>query len=118
MKKTTWIIWFFLSIMVACSSDTPKDIAEDFLDALSKKKFEKAKTYVTPESMAIIDMFAQYPDQTNIPSDFKVTSEETLSDTEVIVSYEATVNSVKKTETMQLKKIDGKWKVQLKLNKK
>lgn len=53
-------ILFTTVAFMACSSNTPKDTAEKFLNAFYHMDYDVAKSLATEESKATIDLFAQF----------------------------------------------------------
>lgn len=115
MKKTIFAFMAFCAMLglASCSgSGGPEETATDFVNALMKKDWEKAKTLSTEESSSTIDMIKGFAE--NTPDTAMVVKFEILKEKTKIEGDGATV--VAKDENglempMQLKKIDGKWKV-------
>ncbi len=113
------ILLFFAMAMflAACSSNSPKGIADKFLSLIVKGDFEKAKQYATPDSGRAIDMLKETTTGINLPSTYKILEVQKISDTEASVQYEVVQKGETKTENLPMVKIDGKWKVRLAVKK-
>jgi hypothetical protein len=110
VKSGAMLITCFL---IACSGNSPKSVAENFLKAMNKMDFEGAKKYGTEDTNKMLDMlsgFAKMMPDSAKKEDVKVeiTSEKVEGDK---ATY--TYKEVGKDEqqTINLVKVDGKWKV-------
>jgi hypothetical protein len=115
MKKTiiTSIAAFAMLFMVSCSgSSGPEATATDFVNALMKKDWEKAKTLSTEESASTIDMikgFAQNTPDSAAVMKFEIVKEKTKIEGDGASVVAKDENGLEMP--MKLKKIEGKWKV-------
>jgi hypothetical protein len=118
MKKSilSLMIVTAVSFLVACGgSESPKSVAEKFLQATSELKFEEAKKFCTPETGKFLDMMssltAMMPDSAkNKKSKFEMISEDIKEDV-ATVTY--TENAKTDKQTIKLKKVEGKWLVSM-----
>ncbi len=93
-------------ILWACSSETPKQIAEKYLTAMSVGDYEAAKQYVTKDSQSALDTYAKDP-ASKIEEAIKMQiGDETLSENKAMVAYKQNADD----KVLQLTKEDGKWK--------
>jgi hypothetical protein len=99
-------------VLVACTGNSPKGVAEEYLKAFNKQDYEKAKKYATEDTQKLLDMFtnlaALTPDSLKRDLDFKVTGERIQGDT-AYVEYKSEGSD--KLQSLTLRKVDGKWKV-------
>ena len=110
-KKTISFVLFLF--FIACSNSGPKPVAENFLTALSKLDFEKAKTYGTEDTGKLLDMmngFAKMiPDSSkHKESKFEITGEK-IDGEKASVMYKE--EGKEGEQSIPLVKVDGKWKV-------
>jgi hypothetical protein len=98
----------FLTVMIlwACASESPKQVAEKFLTAISVGDFEAAKKWATKESHTALDMAAAN-DKDHIAERHKIQiGEETISENKATVVYKDNEDE----KVLKLSKEDGKWK--------
>ena len=120
MKKLTTIgfVLMFATFMFSCGGgDTPKDVAETFLTALAEQDYDTAKkhgTKSTAQMLSMIESMAKMASDEDIEKGDmeEITWGETEidGDTVAVVRY-TTPNG---EEKMDLKKVDGDWKVDMK----
>ncbi len=98
-------------MLLGCSSNNPKDVAEDFSKELAKGEFKKAASYCTPESGAVLEMLdAIGKEQTGLVDPgfkFKYLSE-TVDENNAEVFYK---DQNGEERSVKLVKWDDKWKV-------
>jgi len=132
MKKSTitFIKVVLLSLLVACSSsESPKSVAEKFLNSVEAKKYDEAKKYSTEETNSLLDMGANMSkmansfggsmeDSTNKKDNTKfIMGEEKIDGENATVTYKIVQKDKKDTagnslqNTVKLKKVKGKWLV-------
>ena len=114
MSFTKSIAGFAIIVfLISCGGgDSPKSVAEHFLKALNKMDYETAKKYGTEDTGRLLDMISGFakmsPDSANEEKSFDIKTEKIDGD-------KATVTYVQSGEvseqTLDLIKIDGKWKV-------
>lgn len=111
MKRLAFI--YLMIVFSGCmNSDNPKDVAENYLEALNRLDFEGAKKYGTAETAKLLDMFKSFselmPDSAHKQTEYKITKD-------VIEGNKATVFYVEdgsaNEEMITLVKENGKWKV-------
>jgi hypothetical protein len=117
--RNTWIK-LFLILTISCSyPDSPKSVAEKFLDAFSKHDFETAAEYGTTETAKMLKQIERIEEleKEKLPlpeGKIVIVSEEIEGSTAVVFFKEGSL----KEEKLKLRKIrtdDGKhqWKVAL-----
>lgn len=99
--------------MISCGGgDTPKSVAENFLKALNKMDYETAKKYGSEDTGKLLDMMSGFakmmPDSAKKDVSFEIKDEKINGDKATIV-YSSTGDEGE--QTLNLVKIDGKWKV-------
>ena len=114
MKK--YFLLLILSLfMVACSGNSPKSVASDFLTALNKGDIDEAKKYCDASTADLLDLVGRLA-KNKIKEEakggkFTITKVEEDGDA-AKVYY--TMDQEEKEKSLDLKKIDGKWKVTIK----
>ena len=114
MKK--YFLLLILSLfMVACSGNSPKSVASDFLTALNKGDIDEAKKYCDGPTADLLNLMGRLAEN-RIKEEakggkFTITKVEEDGDT-ARVYY--TMDQEEKGRALDLKKIDGKWKVTIK----
>lgn len=102
-------------ILVSCNSNTPKGVADRWLNSFYHMDYKEAKKYSTQETqdnLSMLENFAtmvadsQKQNAQKIKIDIKDVKEEGDNAT---VNY--TISEDKATKSISLKKIDGKWLV-------
>ena len=124
MKKLTVILCALVAVfcLASCNStSTPTGVVKAYHDALSSGKYEKAVTYTVMTDQEDLDGYAQKLKD----CEYKVLSYEILSETisedgesavvEVKRTTSSTLNKEPKesTDKVNLKKVDGKWKIRI-----
>jgi hypothetical protein len=100
-------------LLIACSNgNSPKSVAENFLQAYSKMNFEEAKKYGTEETGKLMDMMSSLtklmPDSTKVELKSEIIAEKIDGDK---AFYTYIQKGKKGEQTLNLAKVDGKWKV-------
>ncbi len=123
MKKLTGIgiVLLFTFFFAACggSSDNPQDVAKDFLKALAAKNYDKAKDLGTDNTAMMIGMIESMakmaPDSLQEDESADMDALE-WGDTKIDGDNATCFYSSpdKKDQKIELKKVDGKWKVDMK----
>ena len=114
MKK--YFLLLILSLfMVACSGNSPKSVASDFLTALNKGDIDEAKKYCDASTADLLDLVGRLA-KNKIKEEAKggkFTINKVEEDGDVAKVY-YTMDQEEKEKSLDLKKIDGKWKVTIK----
>lgn len=112
--------------LTSCGGSSPEAVAEKFLTAIKKADFETAKKYASPETEALLGFAAMMPaDEIEKQKEegskvkIKVVGSEISEDgTTAKVTIESTDKDGNVSEDkLDLKKIDGEWKVSMGLDK-
>jgi len=115
MKKLAFFL--FISLwLTSCSNNTPKGIAVKFLDCLVAEEYDKAKIYCTPSGAAMLDILKTPAGSAMKLLGYKILEEET-SDDKSVVRYEAVSDYGKNKASLDLTKVEGKWKVDATMRK-
>lgn len=124
MKKLSGIgiVLLFALFFSACggSSDNPQDVAKDFLNALNDKDYSKAKDLGTENTAMMIGMIESMakmaPDSLKNDEDKADMDAIEWGDTKIDGDNATCFYSTpdKKDQKLDLKKVDGKWKVDMK----
>lgn len=92
----------------------PQDVAIDFMEAVAKLDFKTAGKMASPETKALLDMFASMGEEDGMEAHpnatFKVVSTSVDGDT-AKVKIRMTDDGESEENDIDLKKIDGEWKV-------
>jgi hypothetical protein len=115
MKLTLRIlsIFGFILFMASCSHG-PESVAEDFLNALEKKDFAKAKELSTPESLQIIELVEKFSALDTAKAESKTAvkvSKCELTGDKGVCTY--CCNEEGKESTVNVKKVNDKWLVDM-----
>ncbi len=109
IKAGTVIIFFFLA---ACSENSPKSVAENFLKAMNKMDFDGAKKYGTDETGKMLDMLSGFskmmPDSAKKESKAEIISEKIEGDKATVIYKD---EGKSEEQVLNLIKIDNQWKV-------
>jgi Domain of unknown function (DUF4878) len=105
-------------VLASCGGGSnPKTIATDYLSAVNKMEFEKAKKMGTEDTKKFIDMMNTFssmiPDSVKKKqgaATIKVEGEPAISGDDATVTYSS--SDKPGSQTLKLKKVDGKWLVQ------
>jgi hypothetical protein len=109
-----WLVILLSSIAVlsACSSHSPKAVAENFLEAVGNGDFEAAKTYGTEDTQKLMDMMngiqAMTPDSVPLKRSFVVLSVKVDKDKATVMYQEKGRND---QLILPMIKVDKEWKV-------
>ena len=111
LKSLTVLVIAAVAFASCGSSGSPKAVAEKFLNHLQKKEYAEAKKLATKESEATIDMMASFGSMGGEQKEAKIEmKEEKIEGDKATVTY--TENGENKT--INLVKVDGDWKVDMK----
>ncbi len=100
-------------ILSGCGGSSPDDVALDFMKAVAKPDLKAAAEMATPETAALLNMAASMGGEgleAHPNAKFKVLSSSVDGDT-AKVKIQVTDDGETDEEELDLKKIDGKWKV-------
>jgi hypothetical protein len=104
-------------ILTACSPESPKSVANNFLSAAAEMDYEKAKKYATPSTGKLLDMLAgaeaYTPDSVKkkMMSNFTIVDEYSRTDSTSIVLYH--LKNSDSDQILNLVKRNGKWLVNI-----
>lgn len=108
------LIMLFLIITSCSNENKPEVVAEKFLTHLSKGEYEEAKLYATENTKTLLNFIKNNSSTTK--KDDK-SSEEKFEHVKTIINGDEAVCTFKKDsieEKIPMKKVDGKWLVDLK----
>ncbi len=116
---TVTLTAFLLIGFTACSGgkNSPEGVTKDFLTAMQKVDLEKAKELCAPETASLITMMETYGkaemEKAKLEAKDKGVKEIKIISSKIDGDKAKVVYTAgdEKEETMDLKKIDGKWKV-------
>ncbi len=121
IKKLLVLLSFTLILFSCGSGSSPKGVAQDFMEALAKQDFAKAKELGTDKTKGFISMLEGFmqmmPEEQKKDNDaFKgidgIKWGETKIDGDTATVYYD--NGEGKKDKVILKKVDGNWKVDMK----
>jgi len=109
----------FTSLSSCSSGNDPKEVAQDFMEALAKQDFDKARELGTEQTKAFISLAEAFikmmPEEEKKKSAADVSSlkwgETEIKGDQAIVHY---TDPEGKPNAIELRKVDGKWKVDMK----
>lgn len=107
---------FLVFLVTSCSSNSPKVVAEKFLTEMENQNFEEAKKYADDSMKQLLSMLDGMPKGNNKKAEnvkVKVVRVEENGD-KAKAFYIVEGNDVEgesKEQNIDLKKVDGKWKV-------
>ena len=108
LKASTVLMICFL---VACSGNSPKSVAKNFLDAMNKMDFDGAKKYGTEDTGKMLDMLSGFakmmPDSAKKEVKTDITSEKIEGDKATCTYKEEGKDG---EQIIHLVKENGKWK--------
>lgn len=117
MKRISIIcMLLFGMFMTSCSkTNTPEFVAEKFLTAMEQANYEEAKKYCDEKTAQIISMVASVPAQKDKEPAKKVTitNVEKNKDDKNKAKVFYLVEGEEKEKSIDVVKIDGKWKVSM-----
>ncbi|MDL2223221.1 DUF4878 domain-containing protein [Bacteroidales bacterium OttesenSCG-928-M11] len=109
MKKYLLILCLPLLIL-ACSNDSPRTVAESFCKEIASGNFDKARKYCTEDAETILDLIIENAPEQLLNPEFKFTFErEELGEEEATIYY---TNEKNQMRSINLILVDGKWKAQ------
>jgi|GEM_PF-2933269 len=111
------VLFLSLSLLlVACGSNTPTGIAGKFLECLATKEFDKAMQYCTPGAAMVVSMAQKMDTQPAQSGRYTVLRDSVVGD-QAWVFYTDTKLAPGSEIKMQMAKVDGKWKVDARMEK-
>jgi hypothetical protein len=104
-----------LTFFIACSSgDSPKAVAEKYLQAIGSQDYDGAKKYGTEDTGKLLDMMSGFakmvPDSSINDISFTILEEKINGDNAVVAYKEDGSDEV---VSLNLVRTDGKWKVNM-----
>ncbi|MFK8274768.1 lumazine-binding protein [Capnocytophaga cynodegmi] len=110
------LVMFSMFLFVSCSGDSPRKVAEKFLEAMENQNFEEAKKYSDDSMKQLLNMLDSMPKDNNKKAEnakVKVTKiEENGDKAKVFYIVESSeIQEESKEQSIDLKKVDGNWKV-------
>ena len=115
MKKTLIFMLITCSI-VACNNDSPSGVVSDFLDCLMAKDYKCAKQYCTSTGVVALEFYESIGKTEYEFSGYKIIRDSIVSD-RAWVFYEGLANGHKRRSSIELARVEGKWKVDPSLRK-
>jgi hypothetical protein len=116
---TKGLLLLLITFLVACSSaDNPEKTVTAFVKALNERDWEMAKSLSTESSGQTIDLLAGF-DQ-NVPENTNVFSFDIIKEKTTIEGDSATVTGIDQNNlemTYDLVLVDGKWKIDVGMEK-
>lgn len=111
MQKILKIMFgVFLLLALSGCSDKPSDVAKSFTQAMAKNDLEKASKFATKETMDMMKFASGLGGiEKNPKFKYKLIEEKIIDDNRAKVTYKDA--STDKTDTLELVKVDGDWKV-------
>lgn len=117
MNKPIFILLATLLFLAACSgtANSPKGVAERFLNFVSKGEYEKAKELGTASTAMYLDFSRQMmPENFDKKFEFKILRDSIVDDHAWVFFYDG---RTEKEELLDMVKIDKQWKVDLQMHK-
>lgn len=122
MKPTSWLaatlfsagIWTLHSSLVTPQAAPPEKVVKNFLNAVQKGDFEKAKKYCddnTDKLMDLMKMMSENIQQDKTVSKHKIKTVECDVDGEVGVCKACCTTEGEPLSDVQVKKVNGQWQV-------
>lgn len=118
MKKQLFLTFFTLLLLTtSCgnSPNSPKGIANQFLAFVSKGKYEEAKAFGTSNTVMYLNFSEQMmPEGMDKTFGYKILRDSVVGDHAWVFFYD---ERTEKEESLDLIKVDNKWKVDLRMKK-
>ena len=117
MKKQFFLLFLTFIIFSCGNSNTPKGIAFAFMTDIKSANYQEAKKYGTESTVEMLNMSIKMKDdRKDRPKSkgFKILREELMGDEATVVYFD---EDMQKEEEIRMIKLDGKWKVDLKMGK-
>lgn len=106
----------FTILLAACGSNTPTGIADKFLECLATKEYDRAMQYCTPGAAVVVNMARNMDTQPAQSGRYTVLRDSVIGD-QGWVFYTDTKLAPGSEIKMQMAKVDGKWKVDARMEK-
>lgn len=127
-SKIIFLLSLCCLLLAGCSENTPQAVAKAYCKAVFNSDFKKAKSLCTPETEEALDLVAGLTKKEELErmkaaeKEFYIvdyTLDEKEGTAKVMIKVTLKEKGAEKPEVMdqkiELKKVDGKWKVVLKL---
>lgn len=117
MKKHLFLLMAVFSVFLftACSSGSPTSVAKNFSENMAKGKYEEAKKYCSEPTGKLLDMAGAFGGG-KVDPDFKFQPVgEEIDGDKATVTFKK--NEEGDEDTIDLIKVDGKWKVHIDMKK-
>ena len=118
MKKLFSVLAILsLTLFVSCSGGgSPESVAEKFLGHMSKAEYEEAKKYCDESTASMMSDMAAMPSEQKeevkkMDMKIEVISSDVKDDTAAVKYKMTPKGGTPQEQTMNLKKVDGDWKV-------
>lgn len=118
MKKHFFLLFLTFIIFSCGNSNSPKGVAFAFMTHIKSENYQEAKKYGTESTAKLLDMSIMMSgDKKDRPKSkgFKILRDTLTGDSKATVFYFD--EDTQKEEGIRMIKIDGKWKVDLKMGK-
>lgn len=119
------VLLLAVTCLAACSNDTKdiKQVAYDYCMATANYRIDEAEQYCTKETSSTTLVMARYLISlvdtafiaSNTPAEISIEKVERLNDTAAVVTYHNTTPIKSYSNTVDLRKRDGRWLVHLPL---
>ncbi|ATA73571.1 MULTISPECIES: nuclear transport factor 2 family protein [Capnocytophaga] len=112
MRKVFFIATLFVAFLVtSCSNNSPKSVAEKFLTSMENSDFEEAKKYADDSMQQMLGMLSGMGKELPKGNEKKkVTITKVEEDGDNAKAFYK-VEGEEEEKSIDLKKVDGKWKV-------
>ena len=117
MKKQFFLLLLTFIIFSCGNSNTPKGIAFAFMTDIKSANYQEAKKYGTESTVKMLNMSIKMSENMKEKpksKGFKILREELMGDEATVFYFD---EDMQKEEGIRMIKIDGKWKVDLKMGK-
>ena len=117
MKKVLSLVVVFATLVAFTSckkANGPEVVAENYLKAIASMDYTKAKTMVTEESVATIEMMESLAGMSGEAAGVDITVKDMKCDVkenDAVCTCTVVKGEEEESETINLKNVDGKWLV-------
>jgi Domain of unknown function (DUF4878) len=117
MKRIYFSLIFTLFFIACGNGNSPKGVALTFLTNMNKMNIKEAKKYATPQTQQLIDKMSAFGGKMGDDDDYSriIIVRDSIMNDRALVVYKTEKNP--NEELLELLKIDGLWKVNLKMTK-